>query len=246
MNTVQFLILAFMLGAPAVSWIIGKLRDQLEQKRARDEWLRRREEELRTGRASEEQPAGATAERNPDLEELAARRQEQIRRLKEQQARQTGAAAARPPKPTAQRPRPRPAGGSTASRPQPGVPYSTGQKGPRPARPGAGTPTRPRPQSQRPQPQRPAPAPQPVAPSPGDTPRRLLDPAHLAQSGQKMHALEHRRLQLAAERQKRLGLRAQAAPVHRSRRIGRLSRADLRRAVLMNEILQPPVSLRKD
>lgn len=100
--TNQFWLFAIVASLSLISWIVGKLREQAEIKRAKDEARRRQDEQLRTGRASGapggpagNAPAGASAQ------ELAARRQAQLEALRKQQqmnqrARAVGTAAPRP------------------------------------------------------------------------------------------------------------------------------------------------------
>lgn len=82
----QFVILLIFAGISTLSWVFGKLREQAELKRARDEARRRRDEELRTGRAVET-PAPGTRQSAAQsrAQELAARRQAQLEQLRRQQ-----------------------------------------------------------------------------------------------------------------------------------------------------------------
>lgn len=91
-NWVQFLVFALFLTAPAVSWVIQKLREQAEVKRVRTEAQRRREEELRTGRTSDAPGPSKLQSKGDDrmteLQRLAERRQQQLRELRARQERQ--------------------------------------------------------------------------------------------------------------------------------------------------------------
>lgn len=78
-----FLIVFFAFSAG--SWIFGTLRQQAIRKRARVDARNRFEEQLRTGR-SEEAPKDPTAAPVSQAQKLAARRQAQLQRLREQQA----------------------------------------------------------------------------------------------------------------------------------------------------------------
>lgn len=71
----------------AASWIIQRLREQQAIKQARDAAQRRKMEELRTGRATEEQAPERPNERDR-MQDLAARRQAQLRELRMRQAQQ--------------------------------------------------------------------------------------------------------------------------------------------------------------
>lgn len=168
----QFIILLIFGGISMLSWVLGKLREQAELKRARDEARRRREEELRTGRsgdAPDSMDARQTAARTR-AQELAARRQAQLEQLRRQQQARAqvtlpgGVVIVRnpppPPAPTrapspARRP-PSPAGPTgipvpprrSTVRP---TPASRGAPGPRPTPPTAAPPPR-------------APAPRPAPP----------------------------------------------------------------------------------
>lgn len=93
----QLLFFVAVLGAPALSWVIQKLREQADVKRQRTEAARRREEELRTGRVSQPQQASqppAREDRMTELQRLAERRQQQLRELRARQERQIAAKAA--------------------------------------------------------------------------------------------------------------------------------------------------------
>jgi len=93
----QLLFFAAVLGAPALSWVIQKLREQADVKRQRAEAARRREEELRTGRVSEPQRTDrqppAREDRMTELQRLAERRQQQLRELRARQEKQLAAKA---------------------------------------------------------------------------------------------------------------------------------------------------------
>lgn len=87
-QSLWIILLAF--GVSAASWVIGQLRDQSRRKRARDEAQRRYEEHLRTGRSVEEQPQAPAVSR---AQELAERRQAQLRELRRQQEASRGVPA---------------------------------------------------------------------------------------------------------------------------------------------------------
>ena len=253
-NGLSLLIVFLTVVLPALSWAIGKMRDQMELKRKRDEWLRQREEALRTGRPVEGEEgaaAPATASRASEVEarqrqlqELAARRQEQIRKIQEQQRQRSTAvrtqgsspsgspAQGAPPTPRPATPRPARPG----QRPQPGVPYSPSN---RPARQGPPTPRAVQ---------------QPPVPEPGAAPKRQLDARGKAETQEKMHELKRRQLVLAEERRKRLGMgrlsRGRTQTESRQRKslgvLGELNHKELRRAIVLSEVLAPPLSLREE
>ncbi|MCA9293044.1 MAG: hypothetical protein KDA20_04440 [Phycisphaerales bacterium] len=128
-NFVNLLVFVLVVGAPLLSWIAGKIKEAHELKRLRDVARKNYEEQLRTGRAPE-QPAPSKKEpakptrTAADLQALAERRQQQLRELRQRQIGQ--AAPAAPVKPT-QRPAQR----------LPGVARPAGSGGPTP-RPNAG------------------------------------------------------------------------------------------------------------
>jgi len=73
----------------AISWIAQRLKEQSAIKHARDEMARRRNEELRTGRTEAPSPtSGASAPDAQAMQDLAARRQAQLRELRARQAQQ--------------------------------------------------------------------------------------------------------------------------------------------------------------
>jgi len=83
----QLVIILIFAGISTLSWVFGKLREQAELKRARDDARKRRDEELRTGR-SEQEPSPAAARptaAQSRAQELAARRQAQLEQLRRQQ-----------------------------------------------------------------------------------------------------------------------------------------------------------------
>ena len=149
-NWTNFIWLFLVIGAPAISWSLGKLREQYEKKRLRDLQRSRETESLRVQHVTDrtEQP-DAEAERAQRLAELAARRQAQLEQLRQRRVQmgvQTPVVQApAPPARTPQRPM------------RPGVPAA-----PRPGTPSA--PVR-RPAAQVPPQTRPTPA-QPARPRP--------------------------------------------------------------------------------
>lgn len=90
----QLVILLIFMSFGAISWVSTKLREQAEIKRVRDEMHRRQEEALRSTnvmRSAEAQAKlqeGAKTPMQLRMEELAARRQAQLRELRARQAQQ--------------------------------------------------------------------------------------------------------------------------------------------------------------
>lgn len=107
----------------ALSWLIGKLREQAAIKKARDENRRAREEELRTGRVAEP-PAPTRGGELAELRELAAKRQEQLRQMREMQKRSAASARQRPQEAVVIGPSPIPLPGTPG--PRPGIPTMRG------------------------------------------------------------------------------------------------------------------------
>lgn len=243
----QIVIFVILVMGPVFGTIAKKAKTHADQKRLEMERNKRRVQALRTGQPFEqlerEEQQSAESMRRAKLEELQRRRQEQIeelrRRHREAQAR---AAAQQAPMQGAQV--------RTSGRPQ--APISA----PVPARP----------------PAPPQPRPQPVARSaqPMGSPRQTRTAADAA----KQRELERRRAELRArreqyERAKAQAERARAAPV-RERPPAAPQRAAaprvkapvqaagsaslrsvmndpdaIRRAIIMNELLSPPMALRE-
>jgi hypothetical protein len=101
----------------ALSWLIGKLREQAAIKKARDENRRARDEELRTGRVAEA-PSQTRGGELAELRELAAKRQEQLRQMREMQKRSAASTRHRPQETVVIGPSPIPLPGV----PKPGTP----------------------------------------------------------------------------------------------------------------------------
>ncbi len=132
----QVIILLLIFGASAIQWIIKNLKEQAAKKRAADERQRMEEEALRTGRSVSAE-AGARLENvaarrmpaaDPEearLAELARKRQELVAELRRRAAaKQSGGgggmseaprATARPPAKATARPAMTPSGGLTQS-----------------------------------------------------------------------------------------------------------------------------------
>ncbi|MEO1130389.1 MAG: hypothetical protein AAFX05_11885, partial [Planctomycetota bacterium] len=84
-SIIMFLLI---LGAPALSWIAGKIREQHELSKARETMRKRREDALRQTETVTREPQAPTAaapeqrQRADAMRDLAARRQAQLRALR--------------------------------------------------------------------------------------------------------------------------------------------------------------------
>lgn len=240
MSWLQILIPVLFVLGPVLGQIIKKINEQAELRRIEMERQRIRDEMLRTGRAPAEAqsrestrsaprptPQGGAAART-NLEEIAKRRQAQLEELRRRQQAARAQASARP---TPARPVP-----PTA----PGRPGPQAHPTPQP-RPTAGPTPQARPQPvRRPAPpaqRRPAPtrsAPTPRRPSRSRTPE-VVPPAAIR------------------KRQRRLGevgglgsIEVVAPPTAATPTPVRIPRTTdaWRRAIVLSELLAPPVSLR--
>ncbi len=235
-NLVNLLVFALVIGAPALSWIVGKMKEAAEMKRLRDVSRRRMDEQLRTGRAAEDadpeaaptptaQPA-KPARTASDLQALAQRRQAQLRALRQRQA---GAPA--PAAPPTVRARPVPTQAAPTS----------------PAGSGHTVPVRPITMA-RPVPSARTQTPQRTVTSARPTARRVpaqqqpVDPRDAQQEALKAQYLKHRMTHRAAD----ATAAAAAAATAVSKRMAIPGRAELRRAIILNELLSPPVALRDE
>lgn len=259
----QFIIFMIVMAFSVLSWVIGYLKEQSRIKKAKDEQRKRFEESLRTGRPVEE-----AARPTDPAAELAARRQAQLQELRRQQmeerSRGGGTVVVRAPSGTGQA---RP-GQSGQGFPLPVPPTGTPQQ-----RPGRGqvvvqrTPAGQR-SAQRQQPQQPARERRDATPP---TFNSGNDPAVLAARRQREQAeresaaqiatrkedreSERRAAELAVhDREKRLAAaassRATAAALPKGPRgllldpSGNMSPQSLRRAIVLAEIFNKPVSQR--
>lgn len=237
----SLLIIALAFGAPAISWLFGKLKEQHELKKARDAARERQQESLRATHIVDrtERPA-PEQQRERQVSDLAARRQAQLRELRERQARSTSTppvvtrAPSAPTRPTPTRSNP-PAPPARQPQPlRPGVPASR-RPGPRPPRttPPQARPAPPRPvQTARPVPvpssrRRSSPPPPPAKPRLG-TPAPL--PSPIAGDG----SSPSRRLNISKGVHRTLG------GATRTKR----SRESIAQAMALVEVLSPPISLR--
>lgn len=225
-----------IIGITVIQWIYGKAQEQAELNRAKRERERARETALRTGRGvdiTEASRSGGVSE-----SDLQARRQAQLKVLRERQAQQqrtslpppTRTAPQRTPAPTPPRPTPQ------RTAPVRGAP-GTVRRTPAPSQPGR-TPT----------PRAPAPrAPSPPRPTPSPA-QRYVEPARRESIARTMAAAS---AAAAAKPKRTLGSLSMQpsepiAPGDESSfsAVPR-SRADWRRAIVASEILAQPVSMRE-
>lgn len=235
----QLVTVLALVGFSVLSWIFKKLQEQAQIKRARDAIEKRELEMLRTGRdpSQEAAPAPARQETAVGIDEAAARREAQLRELRRR-------AAARS----------QPGGGAVFVPPRPGG--HTGARGPILIIPGSTGPTVPQP-ARAAQPARTSSAPRPtgrqIVPTPLPIPRQAgrsratpRKPPPLQQrpaphdhdDGESVvHTLisdiSHPQAPPTAEPDRRAG------PAKFT-----LSPSDLRRAVILREIFDPPLSER--
>ena len=99
-NTQMLIVFLLAFGAPALSWIVTKLKEQHEIKQERTRIRNAEEEALRTGktaeRRAEAEPATEAGRSQRQLQDLAERRKAQLEalRARQQQAEAAGAAPA--------------------------------------------------------------------------------------------------------------------------------------------------------
>jgi len=254
----QFVLLLIFGGIAFISWLFGKLKEQAEINRARQQSRRQYEESLRTGR-SEGEPATATSQStqtgmSQDLRTLAQRRQEQLRALREQQAErmrrggagrfQTTAGAPDPtawsggqttPQQPARRPTPPP---PIRRQPQQRVPQQRSRQ------PQIRQPQQTTQQTRAPQPpqRRTAVPPPPPTRTRHERGQRIIEVERTPSSRKpaRTRELSGTRSLLVPFSQE-----AMSASAHQTRkRSARFSHADLRRAVIMFEVFNKPVCMR--
>lgn len=219
--------LVIMLLIPALSWIAQRLKEQALIKQERDNQARRREEELRTGRTTGAAPArpttAASGSQSADaqaVQDLAARRQAQLRELRARQMQQGQASQGPPviipsPQQPTRRPPMQPSAGPLRPTPMPG--------GPRPAQV-----QRPAPRS--PQPRRPEPTPSGSMPLPARlAPIAVVKPA--APAPEIIASVPSRHVNASERLLSLINNRATGKP-------------DAARLIVLGEILGTPPSLR--
>lgn len=267
MTTIKIIIIVLFLLFSSIAWITRKLQERAAIKRARDEAMRRRLEELRTGRVQEPTPdasvfvpAGAGSpgpmshqEATRRLQELAERRRLQLEELRRRAAGQRGPVAP----PTQSMPAPQ--------QYQPAPPaQSIGPAQPAPTQPAAPSPTVMRPT---PVPKRAAPPRQPTtvrraSPRPQQgrqsrstpakaPPKRPVLPKQRA-AEQRREAERRAKPELSvAERIARSSPPPPAPAPQRTRGklmipTGRAGAAEWRRIIMLRELLSPPKALREE
>lgn len=243
-------VLAFFAFS-ALSWVIGKLREQAAIKKSRDEARRNRDEELRTGRAVEA-PAQTRGGELAELRELAAKRQQQLQQMRDMQKRSAAAAKQRPKDTVVFGPSPIPLPGGQRQQ-GPGVPGVPG----RPSLPNAPVTLRPQGRPQQ-QPSRGVQDIRPGTPLPrakGKTPatRREEPAAEFVRQPYTVEPAKPRRIvadttdhiggpgapETSVNRPAPVGLAALLATAGK-----RPTPSDMRRAIMLNEVLSKPVGMR--
>lgn len=84
-------MLLIFFGLSALSWVVGKMREQATIRKQKEEARQRYEEQLRTGRDAEPGPQRTVSPQTPVPADLAERRQAQLRELRRQQQGRTSA-----------------------------------------------------------------------------------------------------------------------------------------------------------
>lgn len=262
-NHPQLIVLLVFFGLSALSWAVNKAREHKQVQQAREAQRRRREQELRTGREEQAQPtAGGQGHSGPlpSLQELAAKRQAQLEELRaRQQAKARGASVATGAAATRPAPQPRPA--MRPAPPAPGVPRPPRKPTPavtRPAPPAA-TPvpqTGPRGRSGRPAP----PARAPKAPArrpivigqpPAKPAKTTPKPPQVVEPVRKPGLAESTGVSDDFGESTTRGLLGGLAPEFQPEPVGgpktgSFTPAAMRRAIILSEILAPPVSMREN
>lgn len=214
---IKLIFFLIVFGFSFLSWVFRKLQEQAAKKKARDAVERRKLESLRTGRTISEPVAVPTDPAEAARQEAAKRRAqiEELRRRQQERVRQQAAAKTAPPTARPSTP-PR---DRPVARPLPPIVKIPGSTGPTVPQ------TRPLPT---PKPARPAPK-RPVAkrPEPKPEPRRIAAPLTTQQPAPTAPAP------------------AGPAGVSGAQPDRPRTPADWRRAIIMNEILSPPVSVRE-
>lgn len=236
-NLFQYLFPLLIIGLPALSWVFQKLNENYQAKKAKEADRRKQEDSLRqtVQIATRNQMPEEEDPREQRRRELAARRAEQLRQLRERQEQRAGTIVAQPQPQTPQRPAgmPRPPGqvspgGITPVPPRPGMPTT---------RPPVRRPQQQRPAQQSPQQQRPArpTRPVPARPQVAVLPETRIDTYQAELATKTLSVTESE-----------IGQRSNYA--QRGPRMGRgaalLGTLDLRKAIILTEILGKPSSMR--
>lgn len=238
-NWVNLLWVFLVIGAPAISWTVGKLREQYEKKRLRDMQRAREEESIRMTRIADRGPrVDPEQERTDRLAELAARRQAQLEELRQRRGVQQQERREAPPQ------GPVIVGMPTGAPPRPGVP-----RAPRPQAPPTGRtppgPSRPRPTVAAPTPvpppaARPRGPVRPVTPTrPVETFERVMASAPTPIAANEVHSVD---LDAALHRPHRTETSASVRAMLRGEGPG--GRGALATALVLSEVLSKPMGLR--
>ncbi len=248
---INILIFVLVIGAPTIGTIWKKLEEKKEQRRIESERLRLREDNLRTGRVQTLQSRPAEPARSSSAGDIDAQRRtrlEELRRRQQERLRQ--AAQARPrTQQTQVRSIPAPGAGQSTGRAAPGRtrPVIQPQAGPRRTVP-TRTPTRtqqsrpPTQRTARPQQSRPAtPHLTRVAKLPSE---RALLPSELRNEGAAGRGVK-RTSPLGISPPSMSGAPLQGTARAKVFGTDRPTITDLRRAVLLREMFDLPVSMRE-
>ncbi|MFM9957067.1 MAG: hypothetical protein ACKVZJ_03260 [Phycisphaerales bacterium] len=267
-NNLQLLLIILVFGFSAISWVIGKLREQAAIKKARDELRRARDEQLRTGRTPEEAGSGPSEAKTRsgdlnELRELAMKRQRQLEQMKEMQQQQMRSQRTAAQTPTRD---PRQVPGTSSIPPMPfpipGTPLPTPKPGGGGGLRGPGMPGVPRPpkQQSRRQPMQPSGGVQDIRPGqPAMRPKPArpfkaeqtfdVPPFMVAEQATPRRLLADSPMP-GSEAAPLTGVDRRAVPIGLSALLGRTdggrpTMAEVRRAVILSEIFGPPVSARR-
>ncbi|TVQ63709.1 MAG: hypothetical protein EA378_01155 [Phycisphaerales bacterium] len=240
-SLLQILIIVAFLSFSGIGWIVRKLQEQAEIKRQRDLVRQRELERLRTGRGGENEPEA----RPLSLEErIAEARERRIEELRRRQALEEGRVVIADTR----------GGTQTLPRSAPGapgrqLPTSAPRQAPRPIPQRSPTPTPPpspqptaasqrdrllqrqREMLERAQRQQQRSAPQRATPTPPAPRRRPPQPVQAVEGGDRVTLSERTAF-------------PKAGVIARTPVLGAITREDLRRAVVLSEILRPPVGVR--
>ncbi|TVQ59292.1 MAG: hypothetical protein EA379_11330 [Phycisphaerales bacterium] len=251
---IDLLIVLIALGAPFLQWLIVKLREQAEVAKRKREHERQKAEALRTGRPIPAEPVGAPAAKSSTKADAARSRQERLREIRQRQMEE----ARKRQRPTASpAPRPTPSvrtGGAPTAQPtatQRPVPIPTRQTQPTPTprapativgnAPGVSERARQIEEARRQQREK-------LERARGDAERATRGGASGDKPGESRKyesvfatVRRARAAHLGDEEEMAEELAVAASPL-----LGRLTRADARRAIVMMELLSPPIAMRSN